>query len=107
MIADELRSQADIFIDLTELQCKLGRDPSPARGDFPTVSLWTLRPVRFTGPIWIIFRRCVQQVAIFSTRPESFALSRCCATICAQINRRFIKTFANISRDLASFIRIR
>jgi hypothetical protein len=31
MIADELRRQADIFIDLTELQCKLGRDPSPPR----------------------------------------------------------------------------
>jgi uncharacterized LabA/DUF88 family protein len=27
MIADELRRQADIFIDLVELQSKLGRDP--------------------------------------------------------------------------------
>ena len=28
MIADELRRQADVFIDLVELQSKLGRDPS-------------------------------------------------------------------------------
>ena len=28
MIADELRRQADVFTDLTELQHKLGRDPS-------------------------------------------------------------------------------
>src|SRR5437773_6195162 len=28
MIADELRRQADVFIDLLELQSKLGRDPS-------------------------------------------------------------------------------
>lgn len=28
MIADELRRQADVFIDLVELQAKLGRDPS-------------------------------------------------------------------------------
>jgi uncharacterized LabA/DUF88 family protein len=28
MIADELRRQADVFTDLTELQSKLGRDPS-------------------------------------------------------------------------------
>jgi hypothetical protein len=28
MIADELRRQADIFIDLAELQCSLGRDPA-------------------------------------------------------------------------------
>ena len=28
MIADELRRQADVFIDLAELQSKLGRDPS-------------------------------------------------------------------------------
>jgi uncharacterized LabA/DUF88 family protein len=28
MIADELRRQADIFIDLAELQCRLGRDPA-------------------------------------------------------------------------------
>jgi len=33
MIADELRRQADVFVDLMELQSKLGRDPSerPAR----------------------------------------------------------------------------
>ena len=28
MIADELRRQADVFIDLMELQAKIGRDPS-------------------------------------------------------------------------------
>src|SRR6201993_4652304 len=28
MVADELRRQADVFIDLMELQSKLGRDPS-------------------------------------------------------------------------------
>ena len=28
MIADELRRQADVFIDLAELQSKIGRDPS-------------------------------------------------------------------------------
>jgi len=28
MIADELRRQADVFTDLTELQSKIGRDPS-------------------------------------------------------------------------------
>jgi uncharacterized LabA/DUF88 family protein len=38
MIADELRRQADVFIDLAELQSKIGRDPSerpaprPSRG---------------------------------------------------------------------------
>ena len=33
MVADELRRQADIFIDIVELQSKIGRDPSerPAR----------------------------------------------------------------------------
>jgi len=38
MIADELRRQADVFTDLTELQSKIGRDPSgrPAlRNQFP------------------------------------------------------------------------
>jgi uncharacterized LabA/DUF88 family protein len=29
MIADDLRRQADVFIDLKELQPKLGRDPAP------------------------------------------------------------------------------
>ena len=28
MIADELRRQADVFTDLTELRAKVGRDPS-------------------------------------------------------------------------------
>jgi uncharacterized LabA/DUF88 family protein len=28
MIADELRRQADVFIDLSELQPKISRDPS-------------------------------------------------------------------------------
>ena len=28
MVADELRRQADVFIDLVELRGKLGRDPS-------------------------------------------------------------------------------
>jgi uncharacterized LabA/DUF88 family protein len=28
MIADELRRQADVFVDLMDLQFKLGRDPS-------------------------------------------------------------------------------
>ena len=28
MIADELRRQADVFTDLTELKSKIGRDPS-------------------------------------------------------------------------------
>jgi uncharacterized LabA/DUF88 family protein len=28
MIADELRRQADVFTDLTELRTKIGRDPS-------------------------------------------------------------------------------
>jgi hypothetical protein len=41
--------------------------------------LWTPRPVSFTRPIWVIFRRCVQQVAIFSSRAEPFASLRCCA----------------------------
>jgi hypothetical protein len=33
MIADELRRQCDIFVDIVELQSKIGRDPSerPAR----------------------------------------------------------------------------
>ena len=33
MVADELRRQADVFLDITELQPKIGRDPSerPAR----------------------------------------------------------------------------
>jgi uncharacterized LabA/DUF88 family protein len=28
MVADELRRQADVFIDLKDLQSKIGRDPS-------------------------------------------------------------------------------
>jgi len=28
MVADELRRQADIFVDIVELQSKIGRDPS-------------------------------------------------------------------------------
>jgi hypothetical protein len=28
MVADELRRQADIFVDIVELQPKVGRDPS-------------------------------------------------------------------------------
>ena len=37
MIADELRRQADIFLDIVELQTKIGRDPSerPAREPRP------------------------------------------------------------------------
>jgi uncharacterized LabA/DUF88 family protein len=33
MVADELRRQADIFLDIVELQSKIGRDPAerPAR----------------------------------------------------------------------------
>ena len=33
MVADELRRQADTFLDIVELQSKIGRDPSerPAR----------------------------------------------------------------------------
>ena len=33
MVADELRRQADVFLDIAELQAKVGRDPSerPAR----------------------------------------------------------------------------
>jgi hypothetical protein len=33
MVADELRRQADVFMDIVELQPKIGRDPSerPAR----------------------------------------------------------------------------
>jgi uncharacterized LabA/DUF88 family protein len=37
MIADELRRQADIFIDLAELQCKLGRDPA-VRSSYSSVA---------------------------------------------------------------------
>jgi uncharacterized LabA/DUF88 family protein len=29
MIADDLRRQADVFIDLRELQPKIGREPAP------------------------------------------------------------------------------
>ena len=28
MVADELRRQADIFVDIVELQSKIGRDPT-------------------------------------------------------------------------------
>jgi hypothetical protein len=28
MVADELRRQADVFLDIAELQSKIGRDPS-------------------------------------------------------------------------------
>jgi hypothetical protein len=34
MVADELRRQADQFIDIVELQAKIGRDPGD-RGDRP------------------------------------------------------------------------
>jgi hypothetical protein len=35
MVADELRRQADVFLDIVELQSKIGRDPSerPDRGE--------------------------------------------------------------------------
>jgi uncharacterized LabA/DUF88 family protein len=34
MVADELRRQADVFVDIVTLQSKIGRDPAerPARG---------------------------------------------------------------------------
>jgi uncharacterized LabA/DUF88 family protein len=32
MVADELRRQADVFVDLAELKPKLGRDPSERPG---------------------------------------------------------------------------
>jgi uncharacterized LabA/DUF88 family protein len=37
MIADDLRRQADVFTDLSELQCRVGRDPSerPAPRNHP------------------------------------------------------------------------
>jgi hypothetical protein len=37
MVADELRRQADVFLDIVELQSKIGRDPSerPAREPRP------------------------------------------------------------------------
>jgi hypothetical protein len=37
MVADELRRQADVFVDIIELQTKIGRDPSerPAREGRP------------------------------------------------------------------------
>jgi hypothetical protein len=28
MVADELRRQADVFVDIVELQSKIGRDPA-------------------------------------------------------------------------------
>jgi hypothetical protein len=28
MVADELRRQADVFVDIVELQAKIGRDPA-------------------------------------------------------------------------------
>src|ERR1700730_131452 len=40
MIADELRRQADVFTDVTELRSKLGRDPSERSADI------LLRPLR-------------------------------------------------------------
>ncbi len=60
MIADDLRRQADEFVDLAQLQQKIGRDPSergPARdpGDRPP------RPLRDAPP--------VQQMPSFVTRP--------------------------------------
>jgi hypothetical protein len=35
MVADELRRQADVFLDIVELQSKIGRDPAerPDRGE--------------------------------------------------------------------------
>jgi uncharacterized LabA/DUF88 family protein len=36
MIADELRRQADVFIDLTELRSKIGRDPDERSANAPT-----------------------------------------------------------------------
>jgi len=35
MVADELRRQADIFLDLVELQPKVGRDPAERTGREP------------------------------------------------------------------------
>jgi uncharacterized LabA/DUF88 family protein len=35
MIADELRRQADVFTDVTELRSKIGRDPAERSADIP------------------------------------------------------------------------
>jgi hypothetical protein len=32
MVADELRRQADVFLDIVELQSKIGRDPTERGG---------------------------------------------------------------------------
>jgi hypothetical protein len=46
-----------------------GRGPETSR----RYRCWTLRPVRFTGLIWVIVRRCAHPVAIFSRRAGWFA----------------------------------
>jgi uncharacterized LabA/DUF88 family protein len=60
MIADDLRRQADHFIDLMELQSKIGRDPSE-RGPARDPSERSLRPPR-EAPV-------VGQMPAFVTRP--------------------------------------
>jgi uncharacterized LabA/DUF88 family protein len=49
MIADELRRQADVFIDLQELAQKVGRDPGD-RGTRPHTPNFLQRPVANTAP---------------------------------------------------------
>ncbi|WP_083514100.1 NYN domain-containing protein [Bradyrhizobium manausense] len=50
LIADELRRQADVFIDLTELQAKIGRNPSERPREREPRYRSHLRPERETTP---------------------------------------------------------
>jgi uncharacterized LabA/DUF88 family protein len=47
MAADELRRQADVFVDLAELKSKLGRDPSerPAPREMPPPQIGSRGPI--------------------------------------------------------------
>ncbi len=51
MVADELRRQADEFIDLVSLQSKIGRDPSERMGRDPADRVGFARSVAGTAPV--------------------------------------------------------
>jgi uncharacterized LabA/DUF88 family protein len=51
MVADELRRQADEFIDLVSLQSKIGRDPSERMGRDPADRVGFVRPVAGAAPV--------------------------------------------------------
>ena len=84
MIADELRRQADVFIDIVELQHKIGRDPSERPAPPPSATqAASARPAHaqfLQRPAWrAAARRCRRRATTNSkliARPKADAAGR-------------------------------